>query len=116
MKTLLWMPACAALVICASGSAFAADGSVSVNSHSSVLEHAAATRQTSDALGTWPHRWAKDDETAATDALNALEVHDYAQFSNFHKKGDAFEATVMLGGKPVQVLVDPARGTVTPEG
>ena len=80
-----------------------------------LAQQPAAGQQRKGEYGTWPHHWTKADESAATDALNDLEVHDYARFSNFHKKGDDFEATVMKGSKAMQVLIDPAKGTVTLE-
>ncbi len=114
MKTLLLTSACAALVIGASGIAFAADQSGSTSAIEPGSQQTAFAQQ--GELGRWPHRWGKDDERAATQALNQLEVHGYARFSNFHKKGNDFEANVMEGGKPIRVLVDPAKDTVTQEG
>jgi hypothetical protein len=51
-------------------------------------------------------------ESAATNALNALEAHGYMTFTNFHKQGNEFEATVTQNGKPVNVMIDPTKDSV----
>jgi len=48
----------------------------------------------------------------ATDALNLLEARGYANFSNFTGDGNSFHATVVNGGQPAQVSIDPRTGTV----
>jgi opacity protein-like surface antigen len=110
MKTLLLTAVCATILIGA-GNIAAASQSVDPAPQS---QNKPMMRHTGG-HGAWPNSWVKGDERAATDALNDLEAHGYATFSNFHKKGSDFEATVMQDGKALQVLVDPAKGTVTQE-
>jgi hypothetical protein len=117
MKTLLLTSVCAVLLGGAVGPAIAADEfrPVATIQSPALAQQSAAGQQRKGEYGTWPHLWTKADESAATDALNDLETHGYARFSDFHKKGDGFEATVMTGSKAMQVLIDPAKGTVTLE-
>src|SRR3954462_15572641 len=52
-----------------------------------------------------------------TDALNLLERHGYASFSNFREEaGGRFSADVVDNGRTVRVLIDPDRGQVTANG
>lgn len=117
MKILSLTTACAALILGVSSPAFAVDGEglASAIHQEPVLQQAALTQPGTDGRGPWPSHWAKGEEYAATDALNMLETHGYATFSNFHKSGNDFEATVREGGKSFQVLVDPAKRTVSQE-
>jgi hypothetical protein len=140
MKSLLLTSVCAAFVVGGSSFAFAetsepmppvlpsatqqapAEQQAPTMQHpSSAMQQPTSARQSSSlqpgngGQGAWPSHWAKSDEQAATDALNELENHGYSTFSNFHKKGNAFEATVTEQGRTIQVLVDPATKTVTQE-
>jgi hypothetical protein len=117
MKILLIATTCGALVMSAAGTTFAAQTfePAPTIQHKSGVQQANVTRPEAGAIGIWPSHWAKGEERSATDALNDLETHGYSTFSNFHKKGYDFEATVMEGGKTIQVLVDPSKGTVTLE-
>ena len=47
-----------------------------------------------------------------TKALNLLEAKGYINFTNFHKVGNVFEATVTEKGKRITVTVNPDSGTV----
>jgi len=114
MKTSLLTTMCATLIIGVGGLAFAADGSGPIQDKTT-QHHSVAPTRAMKGVGTWPSHWAKGDESLATDALNDLEAHGYSTFSNFHKKGNDFEATVSEAGKTYQVLIDPAKRTVTLE-
>lgn len=114
MKNLLLTTVCATLIIGVGGLAFAADGSGPTQDKTMSHQSVAPTRGMKG-VGSWPSHWAKGDESSATDALNDLEAHGYSTFSNFHKKGSDFEATVSEAGKTYQVLIDPAASTVTME-
>jgi len=48
-----------------------------------------------------------------TKALNLLENKGYVGFTDFHRVGDQFQATVQKDGKTMTVMADPTDGTVT---
>jgi Peptidase propeptide and YPEB domain len=97
MKTLLSSTMIAAFLIGASSTAFA------------------ASSQAGEQHGTPPMHWVGDTEHAAVKALNDLEANGYSTFSNFHKKGNNFEATVIQHGMSSNVLIDPSSGSITHE-
>lgn len=47
-----------------------------------------------------------------TDALNLLEAKGYVTFTDFHKVGDQFQASVTQKGKQMTVMIDPDNQTV----
>ncbi len=47
-----------------------------------------------------------------TQALNLLEDKGYGNFTNFHKSGNEFQATVTRNGKSMTVTVNPDSGVV----
>lgn len=49
-----------------------------------------------------------------TDALNLLEAKGYVNFSNFHKAGNDFQASVTRNGRQMTVMVDPDNRTINP--
>lgn len=57
-----------------------------------------------------------DDTSAAatryTEALNLLEAKGYINFTNFHKAGNDFAATVKQSGRSMTVMIDPDNNTV----
>ena len=48
----------------------------------------------------------------ATDALNLLESKGYGDFSNFHRAGRMYAATVSRDGKTMHLTIDPEAGTI----
>jgi hypothetical protein len=48
----------------------------------------------------------------ATAALNLLEARGYANFSNFTGDGNAFHATVVNNGQPIEVSINPNTGEI----
>ena len=60
-----------------------------------------------------PRRTERDP---ATTALNLLEEKGYRDFSSFHRSGRDFEVSANQNGRTVNVVVDPSRKTVRPEG
>jgi hypothetical protein len=59
---------------------------------------------------------AEDRGAPYTRALNVLETHGYASFSNFREEGDKFGADVMQNGQAVHVIIDPDQNQVTAVG
>jgi hypothetical protein len=49
-------------------------------------------------------------------ALNLLEAHGYASFSNFREEGDKFGADVVDNGRPEHVVIDPENGQIMVAG
>jgi len=49
----------------------------------------------------------------ATTALNLLGAKGYGNFTNFHRDGRLYQATVTQGGQQFMVTVNPSTGSVT---
>jgi hypothetical protein len=109
---------CAAL-LAGGGAAWAADmsypsGQAKMPAAQSAMPAKQAPQQaTLPPSGDTTHWTARNDNGRATEALNALEEHGYGQFSDFHRQGDGYEATVSQNGKSTNVYVDPQSDTVT---
>jgi hypothetical protein len=104
-KTLLMTTAAAALLMLPAA-AFAGSSQGQYSPNSQAMSGANDTaRHRTDATDTQGDR--------ATAALNLLEEKGYTQFSNFHRAGSDFQATVTRDGHPMVVAIDPDSGSIS---
>lgn len=62
------------------------------------------------AAGPATYHWPKN---GATRALNLLEAKGYGDFTNFHRAGSDYAATVSQNGQSFPVTINPESGQIT---
>lgn len=60
-----------------------------------------------------PQAMHQGPENGATQALNLLEANGYGDFTNFHRTGRDYAATVSQNGTTFPVTIDPETGQIT---